>query len=108
MVPKAQEVVNEVKSLGTSLLQALEKRDAEELALLRATQETTVLEAVKEVRELRVEEVENSIDALERSRELAEQRRDYYQSREYMNSREEDHEQNLKAAWTFQDISQVI
>lgn len=108
MVPVTRGVVNECKSLGSSLLEALEKRDAEKLDLIRSNQETSVLEAAKEVRELRVEEVENSVEALKRSRELAEERRDYYQSREYMNSREKQHERSLKTAWTFQDISQVI
>lgn len=67
MLPKAQKLVNEVQSLGASVLQALEKRDAEELALLRSTQETAVLEAAKEVWERRVEEAKESFEGLKRS-----------------------------------------
>lgn len=108
MISKAQGVVGEVKSLGASLLQTLEKRDAEELALLRSNQETSVLEAAREVRELQVEEAENSVEALERSRELAEERRDYYQSREFMNAWEIAHTASLMTTGYFQLTSQGL
>ncbi len=108
MLPKAQELVNEVQSLGASLLQALEKRDAEELALLRSTQETSVLEAAKEVRERRVEEAKESLEALKRSRELAEKRREYYDSREYRNAPEQDQEKHLKESQKSRKKSQSL
>ena len=39
MMQKASELCNDVKALGASLLAALEKKDAEELSLLRSSQE---------------------------------------------------------------------
>ena len=42
MVQKANELINDVKSLGAALLGALEKRDAEELALLRSSHEVRI------------------------------------------------------------------
>ena len=42
---------NEVKALGAALLAALEKQDAEALALLRSTHEIAVLKAAREVRQ---------------------------------------------------------
>ena len=47
-----------MKALGAALLAALEKRDAEALALLRSTHEIRLLEAVREVKEQQVEEAE--------------------------------------------------
>src|SRR5690606_34131090 len=41
--PKAQALAASVRSLGTDLLQAIEKKDAERLALLRSSQEVRVL-----------------------------------------------------------------
>ena len=47
LAQKASESINDVKSLGAALIAALEKKDAEELALLRSTHEIQVLEAVR-------------------------------------------------------------
>ena len=53
LVAKAAELCGEVRALGAALLAALEKRDAEALALLRSTQEIEVLDAVRDVRPAR-------------------------------------------------------
>jgi|GEM_PF-1020687 len=68
---KASELCNEVKTLGNSLMAALEKKDAEQLALLRATQELDLLNLVQAVRETQIEEANANIDALRQSEELA-------------------------------------
>ena len=46
MVQKTLEMCNEVKSLGAALLQAMEKKDAEDMALLRSKNGIAVLKAV--------------------------------------------------------------
>src|SRR6185503_7027070 len=56
MLQKAAELCGEVKSLGGALLSALEKRDAEALALLRSTHETKVLKAVRTVKDRQLAE----------------------------------------------------
>src|SRR5439155_8679579 len=48
---RATELANEVKSLGVALLSALEKRDAEELALLRSNQEVVLQSAIRVVKQ---------------------------------------------------------
>jgi hypothetical protein len=64
LLSKAIEFCNEVKSLGGNLLSALEKKDAEEMALLRNTHEISLLKAVKEIKKKSIEEAEASIQSL--------------------------------------------
>ena len=78
MVQKAGELCSEVKALGTALFSALEKRDAEELALLRSTHELKVLNAVQEVKQRQIEEAKEALKGLKKSRELAETRHKHY------------------------------
>jgi receptor-binding and translocation channel-forming TcA subunit of Tc toxin/ABC toxin-like protein/neuraminidase-like protein/putative peptidoglycan binding protein len=80
MLQKAYSLNQTVRSLGASLLSALEKRDAEELSRLRANQEVALLEAVRQVKKLAIEEARHSLAAAERSLEVVQQRRDYYQN----------------------------
>ncbi|MEK6283554.1 MAG: neuraminidase-like domain-containing protein [Acidobacteriota bacterium] len=89
LIQKANELCAEVRSLGGLLLAALEKRDGEVLALLRATHEKTLLKAVKEVRMRQLAEAEAAKVALERTRETVEVRYEYYASREKLNTWEE-------------------
>jgi hypothetical protein len=50
LVQKAAEIAQEVKTLGNSLLSAMEKEDGEAMALLRAKHERTVLEMTEHVK----------------------------------------------------------
>ncbi|MGH9901602.1 MAG: neuraminidase-like domain-containing protein, partial [Pyrinomonadaceae bacterium] len=79
MLQKAYSLNQTVRGLGAALLSALEKRDAEELSRLRANQEVALLEAVRQVRKLAIDEARHSLSAAERSLEVVAQRRDYYQ-----------------------------
>ncbi|MBI2998767.1 MAG: hypothetical protein HYY46_10020, partial [Deltaproteobacteria bacterium] len=88
LLQKTNEVCNDVRALGSALLGALEKKDAEALGLLRQTQEIKLLEAVKAVREKQVEEAKENLESLKRSKELAEVKKKYYESREFMNAGE--------------------
>ncbi|HEU4835000.1 MAG TPA: neuraminidase-like domain-containing protein, partial [Pyrinomonadaceae bacterium] len=85
MLQKAVELCGEVKSLGGALLSALEKRDAEALALLRSTHEVKVLKAVRTVKERQVEEAKQARAGLERGKELTTIRRNYYRDIAFMN-----------------------
>ena len=67
LLQKANEVCNDVKALGSALLAALEKKDAEALGLLRQSQEIRVLEAVKAVREQQIEEAKENLEAVQKS-----------------------------------------
>ena len=85
MVQKAHEFSNEVKALGAALLAALEKRDAEALALLRSSHEVRLLEAVREVRAQQLAEAGEVLESLRKARKVSEERKAYYEARSFMN-----------------------
>src|SRR4029453_3966149 len=68
LIQKALELAAEVRSMGASLLQALEKRDGEAFTLLHHQHEMAIQELAQDVRYLQWKEAEASTDALLRSR----------------------------------------
>lgn len=88
MLQKANELTENLRNLGGALLAAVEKRDAEALSALRSGQEVTLLKAVRDARNKQIDEADRSIEALEHSRYLVEQRKIYYESRETVNGLE--------------------
>lgn len=81
VLQKANEVCNDVKTLGGALLAALEKKDAEEMALLRQGGDIKLLEAIKILREKQIEEAKESLEGLKKSKVVTEVKRDYYQTK---------------------------
>lgn len=79
MLQKAVELCADVKSLGAALLAALEKRDAEELALLRSSHEVNLLNAVRQIKEKQIEEARETLASLNEAKALATTRVTYYQ-----------------------------
>ena len=75
MVAKAIEIVRDVQRVGQELMDAIEKFDAETLALLRVTHEKTALTLQKTLMELDISELEKELEAVETEEEnlLAEQ-----------------------------------
>ena len=78
LLQKANEVCNDVKALGSALLAALEKKDAEAMGLLRQSQEIRLLEAIKTVRETQIGEAKENEEGFRRSKSTVEERRNYY------------------------------
>lgn len=85
MVERALELTRDVQALGAALLLALERKDAEELALLRAGHEQALLKAIEEVRERAIEEAELGKAALEEAKAQADLRHKFYGQRGFMN-----------------------
>src|SRR6185436_11894052 len=79
LVQKAADICQEVKSLGNSLLSAMEKEDGEALAILRARHERVVMEMVEHVRYGQLQEAIKSKEVLIQSLALAVQRYIYYE-----------------------------
>jgi hypothetical protein len=79
LVRQASEIVQEVKSLGASLLSAMEKEDGEAMAILRAKHERVVMDMVERVRYGQVQEAIKSKEGLLKSLALAVQRYVYYE-----------------------------
>jgi hypothetical protein len=79
VLQKASELCAELRSLGSALLSALEKRDAEDLSLLRSAQEIEMLTLVQAVKEAQVEEAKANIATLRQSEQVATTRFVQYQ-----------------------------
>src|SRR5437660_1901103 len=79
MIQRALELCNEVKALGSALLTALEKKDAEFLALMRSSHELIMLDALRLVKQQQIDEAQAQWDGLNESRHVVEQKQTYYQ-----------------------------
>jgi len=78
MIQRAQEICNEVKALGSAMLAALEKRDAEAFTLLRSRHELVMLDQVRMVRGNQVDEALRTKESLDESKRVIEERKKYY------------------------------
>ena len=78
MVNKSRELVQKLSQFGGELLQALEKKDAEELSLLQNRQEGIIMAMSREVREAQLEEVRASIASLRESHRNAQARTQHF------------------------------
>lgn len=79
LVQKAMELCGEVRALGSAALAAIEKKDAERLALIRSTQELELLDLVRRVKEDAIAESDATIESLRASRATALDRFGYLQ-----------------------------
>jgi hypothetical protein len=84
----AAQFCSEVKSLGQSLLSALQSKDAEGMALLQSSNTLKILEATTQIKELQIEEAKENIESLKISKASTTVRKNFYESREFMNSEE--------------------
>jgi hypothetical protein len=78
IIDKAKQYASTVQSFGAQLLSALEKRDAEELAHLRAVHDQNLLKMATRTSRLEIAAAEDSLEALRRQKAAAEHRRDHY------------------------------
>lgn len=79
LIQKALELCNEVRGLGGALLSAMEKGDAEHLALTRQRHEIQIQQMSQEVRYLQWQSAQESTKSLLTSRQTALERYHYYQ-----------------------------
>ena len=79
LVQKTIEMCTEVKSLGSAMLQAMEKKDAEDMSLLRSQNGIAVLKAMLLVKQQQVDEATHSLEALQQQQALMQTKIDYYQ-----------------------------
>jgi Tc toxin complex TcA C-terminal TcB-binding domain/Neuraminidase-like domain len=105
---KANEICSDVKALGSALLAALEKKDAETMALLRQTHELKVLEAVKTLKEMQVDEAKKNLEALQNQKKITETRRNYYRDIQRLTSQERLHIDKLGQSHTLQEAAQGV
>jgi hypothetical protein len=74
LIDRARELAQQVGSLGALTLAALEKRDVEQLSLLRSAQEKELLKSMRSVKSAQVLQLEQEVEALRRSKEVADAR----------------------------------
>lgn len=108
VVQKALELVGDVRSLSSELLSALEKRDAETMALLRSGHEMKLLDKMRAIKEGAIREAENALEVLHKTRQSTEHRVQYYNSRTYMNANEREHFDSVRKGMILQVIQGVM
>lgn len=96
LIDRALSLTAEVKGLGQSLKEALEKADSAELSLLREEQQQYVLDAVRKVKIKAVEEAQQSLNVLEAQRENVKYREQFYRSRKYTITEEENYLKSMQ------------
>jgi Tc toxin complex TcA C-terminal TcB-binding domain/ABC toxin N-terminal region/Salmonella virulence plasmid 28.1kDa A protein len=82
MLRRAQDLVGDVKQLGAALGAALEKRDAEQLSQLRQSHELDALRHVRDERKLAIKEARETLASLQKAREQARLRKDFFENRD--------------------------
>ncbi|PEJ85528.1 neuraminidase-like domain-containing protein [Bacillus toyonensis] len=78
LLQKALELCNELKSLGGAMLSAIEKKDNETMALIRAKHEGVIQNLVMEIKKKQLEEAQKNIESLTQNRKTSEARMQYY------------------------------
>ena len=78
LIQKANDFCANVKTLGSALLSALEKKDSEELSRLRASHETNMLELMTGIRERQVLDAKANKENLLKTRALMSFRLNHY------------------------------
>jgi hypothetical protein len=79
LIERAKQFTQTVQSFGSALLSALEKKDAEELTLLRSLHERAILRMTKEIKSRQVQEAQYQLQALIENKANIENRINYYQ-----------------------------
>ncbi len=80
LMAKATELAQEVRTLGGSLLSAIEKQDGEALGVLRARHETAALDLARSVKYAQWQEATKTREGLERTLESAEHRYQHFEA----------------------------
>ncbi|HEX8104896.1 MAG TPA: neuraminidase-like domain-containing protein [Solirubrobacteraceae bacterium] len=80
MVERAEEMTETVRSFGAALLSALERHDAERLALVRAAQEVGVLNMVTLTRQRAIDDLQGQLGSLQQGLVSAQYRQQHYAS----------------------------
>jgi hypothetical protein len=78
MLERARNIISTVIQLGSSLLSTLEKKDAEQISLLRSTHESVMLRLIQTTKEKQINEAQANLESLNKSLEAAKDRVDHY------------------------------
>lgn len=98
LVARALDMCSDVRSLGGALLAALEKRDAEALAQLRAEHEVALHRRSTEVRKIQLDEASEQLVVLAAQSATVTERRDFFKNRKRVSGKESRHRKAMWAA----------
>ncbi|MET0453846.1 MAG: neuraminidase-like domain-containing protein [Mycobacterium sp.] len=109
LIQKAQELANEVGRLGAALLSAYEKGDSEYLGSLRETHERQLLNLVLEVRQNQWRDADWQLQALQKTKEIAQAHHRYYTLliQNGLNNREDEYEDLISDSTTLRAAANV-
>ena len=107
LIGKAVDLAQEVRNLGSTLLQAIEKKDAEDMALLRSELEIKLQKAILGVKKLAIKEAEEQIEVMQRSKKVTEERLKFFATVEKINDKEQLHLNKLDEAHDFEQAAQI-
>lgn len=79
ILSKARDYVGTVQSFGSALLSAVEKKDVEQLTLLRSTYEQNILKLTKLIKNSQIEEAQTQLVNLQETKANVQLRVDYYE-----------------------------
>ena len=78
LLQKALELCGELKSMGSAMLSAMEKKDNEAISLIRAKHESGMHNLVMEIKKQQLEESEKALEGLQQNRKSPVHRMQYY------------------------------
>jgi hypothetical protein len=110
LLARAVRLAEEIRSFGAMTLQVLERRDAEGLASLRASNETMLLDAIRDIRKRQVRQVEEELAELSLEREHVDMQVQHLntQLRTLMNPQEEAQQKSLSAAQVISGVAEGV
>jgi len=79
LIEKARQYASQVQGFGGALLSAIEKRDAQQLEVLRVTQQQNILAMTTATKQADVDAAQNAVDTLNAQLDTAQFRHDYFQ-----------------------------
>jgi hypothetical protein len=105
---KASELAMEVRTLGMSLLQVLDKQDVEAMAMLRNDLELKALNAVRDTKLLYIKEAKEQIEVLKRAKVTIEEKNKFYAGLQKIIGKEQLNLDKLGESHDFQMASQIV
>ncbi len=105
---KATELASDVKGLGMALLGALEKKDAEAMALLRNELELKLLNAIRDMKTLQIKESKEQVEILKKAKATTEEKNRYYAGIQKIIAKEQLNLDKLSESHDYQMASQII
>jgi hypothetical protein len=110
LLGRAVGLAEEIRSFGAMTLRVLERRDAEGLASLRASNETVLLDAVRDIKKKQVRQVEEALAEQSLQREHVDMQMQHIntQLQQLMNPQEEAQQKSLSASQIISGIAEGV